>query len=120
MFDSSYSHLVGPLVAFGALGVIMLMCRWVFSTTSRDERTARRLALARARGDYGLLVPVARVRTAADAQMLRSVLRDAGIRCTLAEGGTGQDEDAEGEPVVDVLVFRADAARARDLVGSSS
>ena len=103
MFDSSYSHLVGPLVAFGALGVIMLMCRWVFSTTHRDERGARRLALAHARGDYGLLVPVARVRTAADAQMLRSVLREAGIRCTLAEEA-GEDEAAhdEGSAVVEI------------------
>ena len=110
MIDSSYSYLVAPLVASGALGVIMLMCRWVFSTSIRDERTARRLALARSRGDYGLLVPVVRVRTAADAEMLRGVLRDAGIRCTLApeEGSVG------------VLVFRDDALRARGLVGSPS
>jgi hypothetical protein len=112
---SSYHHLVSPLVAAGALGVIMLMCRWVFSTTTRDERTARRLALARARGDYGLLVTVARVRTAADAQMLREVLGEAGIRCTVAEDGSAEDGGA-----VDVLVFRSDAGRARDLVGSSS
>ena len=110
MIVSSYSHLVAPLVAAGALGVIMLMCRWVFSTSTRDERTARRAAMARARGDYGLLVPVARVRTAADAEMLRGVLLDAGIRCTLAS-----DEGAVG-----VLVFRADALRARGLVGSTS
>ena len=124
MNASSYSHLVAPLVALVALGVIMLMCRWVFSTTTRDERAARRLALARARGDYGLLVPVARVRTAADAQMLRAVLRDAGIRCTIAEGSAAtqaaEDEGADSEGSVDVLVFRADAARARGLVGSSS
>ena len=115
MIDSSYSFLVGPLVAAGALGVIMLMCRWVFSTDIRDERTARRLEKARSRGDYGLLVPVARVRTPADAEMLRAVLREAGIRCTLA-----LDEGAEGAAATDVLVFRADALRARDLVGSSS
>ena len=115
MIVSSYHYLVSPLVAAGALGVIMLMCRWVFSTTTRDERNARRLALARSRGDYGLLVTVARVRTTADAQMLRGVLREAGVRCTVA-----RDEDAEGEGAVNVLVFRADAVRARELVGSSS
>ena len=106
--DNSYSYLVGPMVAFVALGVIVLLCRWVFSTDVRDDRTARRRERALARGDFGLLVPVARVRTPEDASMLRTLLRDAGIRCTVAEQDTGTD----------VLVFRADALRARDLVAS--
>ena len=111
MIDSSYSFLFGPLVAAAALGVILLICRWVFSTTHRDDRTARRLEQARARGDYGLLVPIASVRTHDDAEMLRAVLQDAGIRCTVG--------DAAGESAgLAVLVFRADAARARDLVSS--
>jgi len=107
---NSYSFLAGPLVAFAALVVLILICRWVFSTTHRDERTARRLvALAAPRGgDYGLLVPIATVRTRADAEMLRAVLREAGIRCTVS----ADDEGA------DVLVFRADALRARDLVSN--
>ena len=113
MIDTSYSFLMGPLVAAGALGVIVLICRWVFSTTHRDDRTARRLEKARARGDYGLLVPVTRVRTRDDAEMLRSVLQDAGIRCTLGETAAGADA-----PGLAVLVFRADADRARDVVGS--
>ena len=108
MIVSSYHFLFGPLVAALALGVIILLCRWVFSTDHRDDRTARRLEKARARGDYGLLVPVTRVRTVEDAEMLRALLRDAGIRCTVAE----QDEGT------DVLVFRGDALRARDLVSS--
>ena len=86
--------------------MIILICRWVFSTDHRDDRAARRLEKARSRGDYGLLVPITRVRTVDDAQMLRTVLRDAGIRCTVAEHDEG----------LDVLVFRADALRARDLV----
>ena len=106
MMSSSYSFLYGPLVAVAALGVIILICRWVFSTDHRDDRTARRLDKARARGDYGLLVPITRVRTPDDAAMLRAVLREAGIRCTVAE-----DDDG-----LSVLVFRADALRARDLV----
>ena len=105
---SSYHSLAGPLVTLAALGVIVLMCRWVFSTSHRDERTARRTAAASRRGDFGLLVPVASVRTAADAEMLRTVLTGAGIRCTVAADGAGAD----------VLVFRADALRARDLVSS--
>ena len=100
---TSYHYLVGPLVAFGALLVIILICRWVFSTSDRDKRAARRATAAQAaRGDYGLLVPVASASTPADAEMLRGVLRDAGIRCTLAGP--------------EVLVFQADARRARDLV----
>ena len=112
MTDSSYSFLFGPLVAAGALLVIMLICRWVFSTSHRDDRNARRLARARARGDYGLLVPITRTRTVDDAQMLRGVLRDAGIRCTVAAAGDGPEDGT------DVLVFRADAVRARELVRS--
>ena len=108
MIVSSYHYLVGPLVAAGALAVIILICRWVFSTDHRDDRTARRLEKAAARGDYGLLVPVARVRTADDAEMLRDVLRGAGIRCTVAGDEAGTE----------LLVFRADALRARDLVSS--
>jgi hypothetical protein len=111
--NTSYSFLVGPLVAAVALGVIILICRWVFSTTHRDDRTARRLQKLQARGDYGLLVPVAQVRTPDDAEMLRAVLQDAGIRCTVGEAGrTG------AAPDLAVLVFRADADRARDLVSS--
>jgi hypothetical protein len=112
VIDNSFSFLMGPLVAAGALGVIILICRWVFSTTHRDDRTARRLAKARARGDYGLLVPITRTRTLDDAEMLRSVLRDAGIRCTVAAAGDLPDDGT------DVLVFRADALRARELVSS--
>ena len=108
MIGTSYSFLYGPLVAAAAMGVIILICRWVFSTDARDDRTARRLEKARAKRDYGLLVPVARVRTPADAQMLRAVLREAGIRCTVAESDEG----------LDVLVFRVDAGRARELVRS--
>ncbi len=111
MIVSSYHYLFGPLMAAAALGVIILICRWVFSTTHRDDRTARRLEKARARGDYGLLVPVAKVRTPDDAGMLRTVLQDTGIRCTVGSAA----EDPAG---LALLVFRADAERARDLVAS--
>lgn len=106
MTVSSYHHLVAPLLAAGALGVILLLCRWTFSTSHRDRRAVRHLP-GRSE-DYGLLVPVATVRTSADAEMLRAVLREAGIRCTVAPAADGAD----------VLVFRADALRARELVSS--
>lgn len=107
---SSYHYLTGPLVAAVALGVIVLICRWVFSTTHRDDRATRRLAMLQSQGHFGLLVPVATTRTPDDAEMLRTVLQGAGIRCT-----TGRAADGSG---TDVLVFRADASRARDLVRS--
>lgn len=105
MTMTSYSFLVGPLMAFGALGVILLLCRWVFAPPKADRRPAP----ATSRGsDYGLLVPVTTVRTADDAEMLRAVLREAGIRCTITTGAQGAE----------VLVFGADASRARELVSS--
>ncbi len=108
MLVSSYHYLVGPLAAAGALGVILLICRWVFSTGHRDDASSRRLAKLASQGDYGLLVPIATTRTTADAAMLREVLVEAGIRCTVSTVADGAE----------VLVFRADAPRARGLVNS--
>ena len=105
---ASQHPLAAPLVALAALGLIILICRWVFSTDVRDERAARRLARARARGDHGLLVPVVTTDDEADGIRLRDVLRDKGLRATVAEGA---DEGTWA-----VLVFRADADRARRLV----
>ena len=97
---SSYHYLEGPAIAVCALGVIVLICRWVFST----DRPAPRPPAQRA--DYGLLEPITVVRTRDDAAMLQSVLREAGIRGTVADAAGG----------FAVLVFRDDAARARELV----
>jgi hypothetical protein len=107
---TSYSFLVAPLISLVGLGVILLLCRWTFSTSSRESRlAARRAAVVAGRGgDFGLLVPVASVPSRDDAEALRTVLAAAGIRCTIAA-------DADG---VDVLVFRQDALRARELVSS--
>lgn len=99
---SSYHFLEGPLIAVAALGVIVLICRWVFST----DRPAPKPPASK--GDFGLLEPIAVVRTLDDATMLRSVLLDAGIRGTVADAAGG----------FAVLVFRDDASRARQLVRS--
>jgi hypothetical protein len=100
---SSYHYLEGPAVALGALGVIVLICRWVFATPHRSTPAVRH-----ENGDFGLLEPVTVVRTRADAEMLRGVLRQAGIRGTVADAAGG----------FAVLVFRDDVSRARDLVRS--
>lgn len=99
---SSYHYLEEPLIAVAALGVIVLLCRWVFSTDHR----APRLAKDPAPRDYGLLQPVCRARTPYAADILRTRLREAGIRCTVAPG----TEDVE------LLVFPDDISRARELV----
>ncbi len=103
-----YSTAGGPLIAVLAMIVLVLLCRWTFSTDSRARRAPR--APRSGPRDYGLLVPVAVVRTDDDAELLRGVLVSAGIRGTVAEGPGPGDRS--------VLVFRADADRARSLVAS--
>jgi hypothetical protein len=105
----SYHYMIGPMAALLALGVIVLLCRWVFSTTPREQRLAQRRAALLSRGDYGLLVPVATTRTAEDAALLRGVLTSAGVRCTVTDGDPGTWQ---------LLVFRSDADRASALVRS--
>ena len=55
-------------------------------------------------GDFGLLVDATRVDSAEEAQRIRRVLADAGIRATTAPGPDGRYR---------VLVFAADVHRAR-------
>ena len=99
---SSYHYLEGPLIAIAALGVILLICRWVFTPTRPAPRPPA------STGDFGLLTAAAVVRTHEDAVMLQVVLREAGIRGTIADAAGG----------FAVLVFPADLSRARDLVRS--
>jgi hypothetical protein len=92
----------GPVIFAVALVAILLICRWVFAPNHRPPTRPQDS------GDFGLLVPVATVRTVDDAHMLRDLLRDAGIRGTVTESADG----------FAVLVFGDDAARARALVRS--
>ena len=108
MVVSSYHYLLGPFVAVAALAVVCLLCRWTFSTSHREERTAGRPDRLPVAGDFGLLEPIAQVRLHEDAELLRDLLRQAGIRATVAPSENG----------LSVLVFHGDAARARDLVRS--
>lgn len=85
------------LVAIGALLVIVLICRWVFAPAHPHRRAAQP-------DDYGLLVPVVRAPSGADARMLRDLLVDRGVRASV----TARHE---------VLVFADDLERARTLVG---
>lgn len=84
------------VVAIGALVVIVLLCRWVFSPTHTTVN-------AEPLRDYGLLATVTCAPTAADAAMLREVLVAQGIRASVS-------------PEHEVLVFAKDLDRARSLV----
>jgi hypothetical protein len=105
----SYHYMIGPTLALAMLGVIVLICRWTFSTKIRDDRMARARAAARERGDFGLLVPVATTRSVDDADLLRGVLCGAGIRSTVTAGDGGGWR---------LMVFRQDATRAESLIGT--
>ena len=111
MGGSSYSYAFGPLVALLALGVVLLLCRWVFAPPPEWRRRRRTTPSAVAGPpDYGLLRVAATVRTADDARMLAGVLVGTDIRCTVA---AGRQPDT-----FDLLVFAEDFSRARALVGS--
>ena len=103
-----YSNSGGMLVALVAMVLLVLLCRWVFSTGDREQR---RRPAAREGPQPRRLRPARPGRHGGEpggAQQRRDVLTAAGIRCTVAEGL---------EPgTLAVLVFRADADRARPLV----
>jgi len=88
------------VIAVCAMAFVALLCRWVFSPT---HTPARRTPPAEA--DYGLLVPVTTAPTALDAEMLRDLLVAQGVRASVSADH-------------DVLVFRRDLDRARELVSS--
>jgi hypothetical protein len=106
----SYHYLAGLPTALVAAGVIVLICRWVFSPPKPAAAVSPAVSPAvpprAAPEDFGLLVPVARAGTAEEAERLAQRVRAAGIRCTVTDGG----EDLL------LLVFRSDAERASGLV----
>jgi len=96
------SFVAVQLVSVLALVSVVLICRWVFSSGSRPS------APSSTEIDLGLLTPVASVRTREDAEMLRSLLQEAGVRAGISEQA--------GE--FQVLVFTKDVELARQLVSS--
>jgi hypothetical protein len=101
----SYSFLFGPLLALVALGLIMVLLRWAFS--SGHSLVERRPTQGTER-EYGLLVTVAAPRTFVEAEVLRRRLEAADIRATLAPTVQGPR----------VMVFPEDATVARALLDS--
>ena len=96
----NYSFAFGPLVALGAVGVIILLLRWTFSSgRSLVARQPRPGAV----GEYGLLVRIAAPTTFIEAELIRKYLAEHGVRATLAP-------TVEGPAV---MVFPDDAPSAR-------
>ena len=96
----SFSYAFGPVVALCAVGVLMLLLRWAFS--SGHSLVERRPEVGSPE-QYGLLVPVAEPPTFVEAELVRRRLSDAGLRATLAPTTEGPR----------VLVFPEDVKAAR-------
>lgn len=77
----SYNYLYGPVVAFAALGLLILLLRWAFRRgVSVVERPVRKGGA----DTYGLLVAVAAPPTYIEGEILRRRLEDSGIKANLA------------------------------------
>lgn len=96
----SLSYVFGPLLAFLALGVLVLLLRWTFSG---GRSLVEKRPQAGSHTEYGLLVRVAAPPTFVEAEILRRRLLDAGLRATLAPAIEGPA----------VLVFPEDEKNAR-------
>jgi hypothetical protein len=99
----SWSYMFGPLVAFGCVGVLVVLLRWTFS---HGRSLVERRSPAADPGSYGLLVRVAAPSTFIEAEMMRRRLLDAGLRATLAPTTEGPA----------VMVFPQDVARAQGVL----
>ena len=94
------------LVVFVVVGLLVAALRWTFG-----GQTVRNPPEPGTPDDFGLLTPVAVVETAEEAQRLRALLTDAGIRATRTVGSDGRHR---------VLVFSAELDRARHVGGWSA
>lgn len=108
----SYHYLLGPVAALIAVGVLILLSRWTFGSGRQPRVRLRDVGPE----DYGLLVPVATVRSREDADMLQELLAEAAIRATIVPAAPSAGRPGAG---YSLLVFPAAAAPARTLLASS-
>jgi len=83
----SLFHVLGPLTAFGLVGVLALVLRWAFS--SRRTSLVERRPKQGSSSEYGLLVAVSTPGSVVEAQMQRLRLEESGIRTTLVTTAEG-------------------------------
>ncbi|MDA2987654.1 MAG: hypothetical protein O2815_01110 [Actinomycetota bacterium] len=102
----SFSYLFGPVVAFIAMGVMVLLLRWAFS--SKKTSVVAAAAKPGTADQYGMLVPIATPTNYVEGEILRRRLEDAGIRANLASTLDGPR----------VMVWPADESRARSVLTS--
>ena len=100
---SSFTYAFTPLVAFGAIGVLVVLLRWAYrrggSLVPAPSRPGRP-------DEYGLLVSVAAPQTATEAEEAMERLEGGGVRVTLAGTVAGPR----------LMVFADDESRARLLL----
>jgi hypothetical protein len=98
------SYLFSPLIAFGVVGLLVLLLRWAFGGRS-TSLVARRPRTGHS-DEYGLLVSIASPGTFIEGELLRRRLEDAGVRATLVNTGDGPR----------LMVFDEDTRRARRIL----
>ena len=103
---NSFSYVFGPMVAFIAIGVLVLVLRWAFN--SKKTSVVAAAAKPGPETDYGMLIAVAAPSNYVDGEMLRRRLEDAGIRANLATTLDGPR----------VMVWPSDEQRARAVLTS--
>lgn len=103
---NSFSYVFGPMVAFIAIGVLVLVLRWAFN--SKKTSVVAAAAKPGSETEYGMLIPVAAPSNYVDGEMLRRRLEDAGIRANLATTLDGPR----------VMVWPNDEQRARAVLTS--
>ena len=104
---NSFSYIFGPIVAFAALGALILVLRWAFR---RGSSVVAAPAKPGASSEYGMLVPIASPGDYVQGEILRRTLEDAGIRANLASTLDGPK----------VMVWPKDEIRARAVLTRSS
>jgi hypothetical protein len=99
----SFSYVFGPLVAFGAIGVFILILKW---SSQRGKSVVAAPARRGTEDEYGLLVVVSRPSNYADGEIQRRTLEAAGTRANLAYTIEGPR----------LMVWPGDEERARSLI----
>jgi hypothetical protein len=83
---NAYSYVFGPLLAFGGLGILVLLLRWTFRRGSSLVAPPGRPG---APDEYGVLVPIASPPTYIEGEVMRRTLEGGGIRANLARTNDG-------------------------------